>query len=159
MSGAVAVRPDKYQSTLKRLLGTKLTYSEISTLLGLSKEVIRADIRKYNLQDYRIEFDDTLMLSTLKRAQSSSFGIMERIRDDLSRPEVLGTLPPNTKINLYKTLAITGGIFFDKQRLLEGKSTGNLSIRTIRQELGDKKAELLKVIDKRLEVEGVQQTL
>jgi IS30 family transposase len=144
---------------LKKLLGKELTLHEIAKLMDVNEQTITREIRRHKLQDYRISLSDSGVLSSTKRLQSESHAIMSTIREQLSSPEVLSAMPLSSKIAWYKVLAITNGISFDKQRLIEGKSTANVSVRSIHRDLEERKEALIAKMERARSFEGEQESL
>ncbi len=122
------------------------------TIELVERGVSQADIAKFNdcspqavcqfLQRYEIEKSG---LDDFEKNHTQIYTALMKVSTE-KRLEILkeinvSSMTPNEKQRWYHSLAVTGGVDFDKQRLLKGESTHNISFQQITTELADLETE------------------
>ena len=108
-----------------------LTNPQIAAELGVHKNTIQLFLRR--LKDDNIGLDD-LKQSTgdiLHRSFGKCADIEDKLLSYFGNDDVLANLSDDQKDRLLGRITIMKGVTFDKIRLHEGKSTGNISHRVL----------------------------
>ena len=123
--GKRTVSPEK-KILVKSLADTKMTYRKINEVTGVSLGLISRIVKEFEGNQELVDWFRENKARVLAKAQLDNLALQNAIRESITA-EALEKWTPDQKARWYSALGINFGIQFDKERLVLGESTENIS--------------------------------
>jgi transposase len=123
--GKRTVSDDK-KVVVKSLVDSGMSYRKINEVTSVSLGLISKVVKEFEGNQELIEWYRENKAGVLAKAQLDNLALQNAIRESIT-VEALEKWTPDQKARWYSALGINFGIQFDKERLVLGESTENVS--------------------------------
>ena len=125
-----ATTPDK-KRRIAKLAKQGLSQTAIGKAVGLHQTTVGDILAQLQASQATIQDFDQVIGEAFSVPLAYLTDVELKLLKYFNDEAVLANLPDNAKINLLQKVAINKGINYEKKRLHEGKSTGNISHRVL----------------------------
>jgi len=123
--GKRTVSNDK-KVVVKSLVDSGMSYRKVNEVTKVSLGLISKIVKEFEGNQELVEWYRENKASVLAKAQLDNLALQNAIRESIT-VEALEKWTPDQKARWYSALGINFGIQFDKERLVLGESTENVS--------------------------------
>ncbi len=118
------------RAKVRELAAQGLSTADIARHQRVTPSTVWRFLERLKPERQAIEHFKTHRADLFARVQARELDLKERILDSLGGDRMFNTLTAHQKTALYRTLTISNGTMYDKERLERGASTQNISVFT-----------------------------